>query len=309
MTTDVASEKCTALGNEAGSLEAYPNRSTTLGHLEISRALPIRGKRLVGSWCFLDRFGPLTFAKGKPMDVAPHPHIGLQTVTWLVAGETVHKDSLGSESLLVPGGLNVMTSGAGISHAEETPADNTGYLHGVQLWVALPEAERNRAAAFQHIAEVPAIEVPGGITRVFSGVDSPAHHFSELIGAELQVHGGHRMVISLQTHFEHALLLLAGAAALNAQPLQPQVLYYLSPGRTELPLESRDGARMLLIGGPPFPETILMWWNFVARSNNEIAQARRDWETGERFGEVHAYNGPRLSAPPLMRLAPPNPAS
>jgi quercetin 2,3-dioxygenase len=307
--TGVASERCTALAGDAGALEAFPNRATKLGALEISRALPIRGKRLVGPWCFLDRFGPLTFAEGKPMDVATHPHIGLQTVTWLVAGETVHKDSLGSENLLRPGGVNVMTSGGGIAHAEETPRDNTGSLDGVQLWTALPDAQRNRAASFQHVVEVPTKETRGGIMRVFSGGDSRGEHFSELIGAEIELHRGEPLSMPLQKHFEHALLVMAGDAMLDNQPLQPRMLYYLAPGRSEVNILSREGGRVLLIGGPPFPETILMWWNFVARTNEEIAEARSQWERGDRFGDVPAYKGLRLTAPPLMKLAAPNPAS
>ena len=135
----VPAEECIALGASQQQLERYPNRALSLGSLAISRALPVKDRRLVGPWCFLDRFGPLTFNDGKPMDVAPHPHIGLQTVTWLHEGEVVHHDSLGYESVLRPGGVNVMTSGDGIAHAEQTPRDNSGRLNGVQLWTALPE--------------------------------------------------------------------------------------------------------------------------------------------------------------------------
>ena len=165
----VSAEECIALGASQRQLESYPNREVTLGALAIARALPIRDRRLVGPWCFLDRFGPLTFTEGKPMDVAPHPHIGLQTVTWLHEGEVVHDDSLGSASILRPGGVNVMTSGAGIAHAEQTPREHTGRLNGVQLWTALPDAHRHGAPGFAHVAEVPAIERPGGIVQVFAG--------------------------------------------------------------------------------------------------------------------------------------------
>ena len=309
MKPDVASEKCTGAAGLAGSVETYASRSTRIGSLEISRALPIRGKRMVGPWCFLDRFGPHTFAEGKPMAVAPHPHIGLQTVTWILAGETVHKDSLGSEAVLRPGDVNVMTSGFGIAHAEETPRQNSGILDGVQLWVALLDHARNRPAGFQHVQDITAVDSSGGIIRVFSGGDSSATHFSDLIGADLQVFSGQTLVIAIQTHFEHAVLLLSGEAALGEQPLEPRLLYYLAPGRSEVSLKARSGSRVLLIGGPPFPETVLMWWNFVARTNAEIAEARRQWERGERFGEVSKYDGPRLRAPALMKLAEPNPAS
>ena len=204
----VAAESCVALGANDARVEAYPNRELRLGSLAISRALPVKQKRLVGPWCFLDRFGPLTFSKGKPMDVAPHPHIGLQTVTWLLQGEVVHDDSLGYESILRPGGVNVMTSGDAIAHAEQTPGDNSGQLNGVQLWVALPDSHRHMPATFEHIAQVPAIESPAGRVQVFAGAlqgeTSPAVHFSAILGADLHVHAGHTLTLPLRGAFEHA---------------------------------------------------------------------------------------------------------
>ena len=309
----VAAETCVALGATDARVTPYPNKEVTLGTLAVSRALPIRDRRLVGPWCFLDRFGPLTFSEGKPMDVAPHPHIGLQTVTWLLQGEVLHNDSLGYESVLKPGGVNVMTSGGGIAHAEETPRDHTGRLNGVQLWVALPDTHRHMPAAFEHVAEAPQIELPGGRGSIFAGSllgqTSPARYFSQSLAADLQVHAGHAMAVPLQPDFEHALLLLSGDASLVDQPLEERVLYYLGTARSEAHISSRNGGRLLLIGGPPFPEQILMWWNFVARTQEEIAQARADWEDRQRFGDVAAYKGARLSAPSLVRFARPNPVS
>ena len=309
----VAAEMCVALGATDARVESYPSRELSLGSLTISRALPVKNRRLVGPWCFLDRFGPLTFNEGKPMDVAPHPHIGLQTVTWLLQGEVVHDDSLGYQSVLRPGGVNVMTSGGGIAHAEQSPRDNSGRLNGVQLWVALPEDHRHMPASFEQVEAVPAIESPAGRVQIFAGTlhgeRSPAVHFSEILGADLQVHHDHSLTLPLDPNFEHALLVLSGDAALNGQPLEDRVLYYVGSTRSEMNVSSRNGGRLLLIGGPPFPEKILMWWNFVARTQDEIAQARADWEEGQRFGEVTAYNGPRLSAPSLIRFARPNPIS
>ncbi len=306
-------EGCVSLGATGQRLESYAGRETTLGSLAITRALPVRDRRLVGPWCFLDRFGPLSFTEGKPMDVAPHPHMGLQTVTWLLAGEVMHDDSLGNESVLRPRGVNVMTSGDAIAHAEQTPHDHTGRLNGVQLWVALPDAERRRAAGFAHVAEVPVIERPGGIAQVFAGrlldAVSPAPHYSPALGVDLQLHAGHTLEIPLDRDFEHAVLVLEGDAAIDGESLADRQLYYLGTARSDVTFSSRSGARVLLIGGPPFPETILMWWNFVGRTQEEIAQAREDWEAGRRFGPVRAYDGPRLSAPSLVRFARPNPLS
>jgi quercetin 2,3-dioxygenase len=310
---DVAAEPCVALGGAGGSVEAYPGRELKLGDLAITRVLPVRERRLVGPWCFLDRFGPLAFGGAKPMDVAPHPHIGLQTVTWLLDGEVRHDDSLGSECVARPGGVNVMTAGDGIAHAEQTPRENSGHLNGVQLWVALPDATRRGPAAFQHVDAVPTVELSAGIVRPFAGslagATSPAVHHSPIVGAEIAVHRGQRLCLDAEPSFEHAMLLLDGDAAAEGSVLAPHVLYYFGRGRRELVISSRSGARLLLVGGPPFGETILMWWNFVARTPDEIRQARADWEGGLRFGPVRGYDGAPLAAPPLARFARPNPVS
>lgn len=309
----VAAEPCVAIGAAQQQLEAYAGREVTLGALRVVRALPVKGRRLIGPWCFLDRFGPATFARSGGMDVAPHPHIGLQTVTWLLDGEIVHDDSLLQEAVLRPGGVNVMTSGHAIAHAERTPDENTGRLDGVQLWAALPDRDRHREPSFQHLAQVPRLEPPGGIVQIFSGAlagaSSPARHFSPLIGADLQVHARQQLELPLERSHEHAVLLLSGDCSLEGQRLDERVLYYLGTQRTELSVTSTAGARLLLVGGVPFPETILMWWNFVARTPEEIREARTDWEAHRRFGDVPAYRGPRIPAPALARLAPPNPIS
>lgn len=310
--TSVAADECTAL-NQQRVIQTFHLRDTNLGHLKILRALPIRDKRLVGPWCFLDRYGPYTFTEGKPMDVAPHPHIGLQTVTWLMDGEIVHNDSLGCEGLIRPGGVNVMTAGNGIAHAEQTPPSNSGILNGVQLWVALPDAQRKINPSFQHIEHTPSVELRGGIAQVFAGtiagVTSPAQHYSDIVGADLAVHSATELILPLNSAHEHALLLLAGDADLEGQPLNERNFYYLGTDRSEIGLRSQSGARLLLVGGQPFSESILMWWNFVARTPEEIIEARTAWEQRESFGEVTAYKGKRLSAPPLIQLARPNPAS
>jgi quercetin 2,3-dioxygenase len=225
----------------------------------------------------------------------------------------VHDDSLGYESVLRPGGVNVMTSGGGIAHAEQTPRDNTGRLDGVQLWTALPDQDRHMAAGFSHVQDVPALERPAGIVRIFAGelegARSRAPHYSALLGADVQVHPGHELMLPLNAAYEHAILVMNGECALDGQALEQRMLHYLGTARTDACFSSRDGGRVLLIGGLPFPEKILMWWNFVARTPEEITQARADWEQRRRFGEVKAYAGPRLAAPALTRFARPNPLS
>ncbi len=317
-TEPVAGKECGAVGAKQLAFSAYPNRDTTLGDLRISRALPIRDRRMVGPWCFLDRYGPLAFSGEKPMNVPPHPHIGIQTVSWLLEGEVLHSDSLGCEAIVRPGGVNVMTSGNGIAHAEETPSANSGRLNGVQLWVALPDAARNISPSFEHVEQVPVIETSGGIIQVFAGsiqgAASPAPYFSEILGLDLMIHPGKTLELELNPAFEHAMLVLSDDCLFENQPLNESILYYLGSQRGSIALSSRAGGRVLLIGGPPFPEKILMWWNFVARTPEEIAQARADWELnrqgkGNRFGEVPGEHGMMLAAPNLVRFARPNPAS
>jgi redox-sensitive bicupin YhaK (pirin superfamily) len=295
------------------TIETLPARRTELGSLKILRALPRSRRRMVGAWCFLDRYGPIRFTSEKPMDVAPHPHIGLQTVSWLVSGEIVHKDSLGCEALMRAGQLNLMTAGHGIAHSEETPKQHSGQLEGIQLWVALPDDRRQLRPLFDHYASLPVFTILSTTITVIlggmSGHESPARAFSPIIGADIGFNEKEVIDVPLAPHFEHAIFVLRGDAVLNGVPISADALHYLSPGREELSIAGSRGCRILFIGGEPFPEPILMWWNFVARSHEEMAQARQDWVEHQRFGEVKAYEGPRLPAPDLASLAAPNPAS
>jgi redox-sensitive bicupin YhaK (pirin superfamily) len=301
--TESTAQECAA-ADSARVLETYPAHETDLGHLRIRRILPVRQRRMIGPWCFLDRYGPLSFTSEKPMDVAPHPHIGLQTVSWLLSGEIIHHDSLGTEALLQPGQLGVMTAGRGITHTEETPVENSGHLNGVQLWVALPEAHRHSQPAFGHHPSPPVLEEPGALIRVilgdWQGHRSEGASYSPMVGAELTLHAGTSPALPLRPGFEHALIVLSGDAVFEGQPLQLDTLYYLGAHRGEMQLSTRAGAQVLLIGGAPFGETILMWWNFVARTQEEIAAARADWEQHVRFEDVRAYRGARLQAPQLI---------
>jgi quercetin 2,3-dioxygenase len=313
LVSDDTPERCACESCDGARLEAFPARAAKVGQLDLRRALPVRQRRMVGPWCFLDRYGPLSFEEGKPMDVAPHPHIGLQTVSWLLDGEVLHRDSLGYESMIRPGELNVMTSGRGITHSEETPSKSSGRLSGVQLWIALPESARHGEPAFEHYGSLPRHELSGGTMTLFageaSGQYSPATTFSPVIGADVRLRGKGTSIVPLDRSFEHALLVLDGSATLEGEELVPDVLYYTGTDRDAMELQSRDGARILLVGGAPFGEAILMWWNFVARTHEEIAAAREDWENRRHFPEVDNYPGPRLEAPPLHRRATPPAAS
>ena len=293
---------------EAPDIRVFPGKTTELGGgLRINRALPVRGKRMVGAWCFLDHFGPLDFDR-RAMNVAPHPHIGLQTVTWLLEGEVEHKDSLNCHQIIRPGQLNLMTAGVGITHSEETPAEHGTRLHGFQFWIALPDRDRFRDPSFDHFPEVPRTEHEGMDIRIFAGAAlghlSPAPIYSPLMGIDVRIERSGTHCLPLNPAFEHALLVVEGSISAQGQPCVIGNLYDLGLGRDEVRFETGAPARFVVVGGEPFPEKILMWWNFVARTHEELQAARQDWEAGEHFGPVSLYRGERLAAPPLtMRLS------
>jgi redox-sensitive bicupin YhaK (pirin superfamily) len=284
---------------------------------EVLRLLPHRERRMVGAWCFVDLYGPRPVAvgDGDAMHVAPHPHTGLQTVSWLVTGEVTHRDSLGTTAQVVPGRVAVMTAGEGIAHAEDVvpPTASGGMLHGAQLWVALPDVQRHGERDFVLHEPAPFLEADGVLARVFvgslGGVTSGAQAFTPLVGAELTptVEGTAR--VPLERTYEHVLVPLAGAATVEGVTVEHGQAMYLGVDRSVLALDLSADARVLLLGGEPFAEEIVMWWNFVARSHEEIERARERWNAGgdARFGEVGHYpTNERLAAPPLpnVRLQP-----
>ncbi len=270
-----------------GTIELTPGREASVGGVPVHRVLPHRPRRTVGAWCFVDHFGP---TDGPGMDIGPHPHIGLQTVTWLLDGMIVHRDSLGSEQPIRPGQLNLMTAGGGIAHAEEAPPGWSGRTHGAQLWLAQPEETRQGAPAFEHHAELPAVEIGSATTTVLVGelgdAASPARHDTPLVGLDVRLHAG-AADVPLDSTFEHAIVLLDGVLAVDGIDVPANTLAHLSPGRSSATFATTTGARLLVLGGVPFGEAVLMSWNFVARSRDEIDAATDDWNAGaERFGVV-----------------------
>jgi quercetin 2,3-dioxygenase len=284
-------------------LEITAARQARVGDITVRRMLPLRLRRSVGPWCFIDHYGPQDVDGVTGMLVPPHPHIGLQTVTWLLAGNVLHRDSLGSEQLIRPGQLNLMTAGEGIAHAEESPAEHDPVLHGVQLWVALPEASRRVAPAFEHHAELPDAALPGFTTTVFmgelAGSRSPATAFSPVVGAELTAAGGAAPdPVPLRPDYEHVLFVVTGQADVDGAVLAPGQLLYLPTGRERVSVTASVGSSLMLLGGEPLGESLLMWWNFVARTPEEIEAATASWRAGE-FGEVGGYRGEPMPAPAL----------
>jgi redox-sensitive bicupin YhaK (pirin superfamily) len=277
------------------------SRSTFVGQANVRRALPTRGRRTVGAWCFVDHIGPASFSLENRYDVAPHPHIGLQTVTWLFSGALVHRDSLGSEQLISQGQLNLMTSGEGIAHSEENPGLTSGELHGVQLWVALPTSTRHGASAFEHHAELGQFELEFASATVLvgesHGVSSPARRDSDLVGLELRLRRG-ASVVALRPDFEYALVVTRGALEADGAIVEPGRLAYLGRGRDEIRLAVNEDATAMLLAGTPFDENVLMWWNFVARTREEITDAYESWlKHDERFRRVDS-SLPRIEVGP-----------
>ncbi|WP_406329511.1 pirin family protein [[Kitasatospora] papulosa] len=288
--------------------ELLTPRHVQLGEsTEVRRLLPNLGRRMVGAWAFVDHYGPDDIADEPGMQVPPHPHIGLQTVSWLHEGEVLHRDSLGSLQQIRPRELGLMTSGRAISHSEESPKPHARFLHGAQLWVALPGSDRHVEPRFEHHTGLPAVTAPGLTATVIlgelDGAASPGTAYTPIVGADLTLTSGAEARLPLDPDFEYAVLSMSGEAEIDGVPVLPGSMLYLGCGRTELPLRAASDAGLMLLGGEPFAEEIVMWWNFVGRSHEEIEQARQDWMEGPRFGEVKGYDGGRLPAPELPPVA------
>ncbi|MGD0606956.1 MAG: pirin family protein [Streptosporangiaceae bacterium] len=288
------------------AVDVVEARKTAIGDgTEVRRLLPQRKLRTVGAWCFFDHYGPEEVIPGPGMQVPPHPHIGLQTVSWLFQGLVLHRDSLGTRQLVRPGELNLMTAGRGIAHSEESAVGRPPQLHGLQLWIALPESARHVAPSFAHHADLPVVREAGASVTVVVGEHrgerSPAEVFSPLAGFEVAVPGGDDFMLPAREDFEYGVVAVDGSALVAGALIAPGLLAHLPAGRSQIQLSPASGrrlARFFVVGGVPFGERLLMWWNFVARTGQEIAQARADWIAGG-FGEVRGYPGSPLAAPSL----------
>lgn len=286
------------------SIEVVPAREATVGSSTVRRALPQRPRRTIGAWCFVDHFGPSEPEAADGLSVGPHPHCGLSTVTWLIRGSAVHTDSLGSEQPIRPGQLNLMTAGHGISHAEQTPTGERGDLHGVQFWVAQPEATRHGPAAFEHHAELPTVGVGDWRATVllgsFGGERSPARADTPLVGVEF-VAATERAAtgtVELDPAFEHGIVVIEGQLELEGTSVGVGQLAYVPVGTAGVTLRADGAARWLVLGGEPFEAPVQMWWNFVGRTRDEMTTAVADWNEGsDRFGSTHSELA-RIAAPP-----------
>ena len=311
--TDLAAR----IGRQAMMLEAREVPLGGLRAMSVKRSLPQRALPTIGAWCFVDRFGPQVTT----MTVDPHPHTGLQTVTWPLKGEIRHRDSLESDVVLRPGALNLMTSGHGIAHSEHSVVE-ASELDAIQFWVALPESSRHGDHAFESHTALPEVALPAVtgdaasatvVMGALAGVTSPATTHTPLVGAQIAVPAGATVEVPLEAGWEHGVLAIDGDVAVADErgeslgdPRDSAILY-VGTDRPSITLSSHAGARVFLLGGEPFPDALVMWWNFVGRDHDEIAQAREDWEAHDpRFGLVPGNGDTRIPAPPLpqVRLTP-----
>jgi redox-sensitive bicupin YhaK (pirin superfamily) len=285
--------------------------------MRVRRTLPQRERSLIGAWCFADHYGPDDVDDTGGMVVPPHPHTGLQTVSWLFAGEIEHRDSAGHQALVRPGELNLMTGGHGVSHSEVSTPRTTS-LHGVQLWVALPDDARDLPADFEHYAPQ-VLSGPGWRAAVFLGSllgdSSPVRTATPLLGAEIVLDPGATLALDVDSAFEHGVLVDTGSVLVDGEQVKPAELAYVEPGRSSLALEALEATRIVLLGGTPFGEQIVMWWNFVGRTHEDVVAAREEWqaqitrdgsvvEDGQdvadgRFGVVVGDHLAPVPAPPL----------
>ncbi|WP_341645349.1 pirin family protein [Thauera sp. SDU_THAU2] len=286
------------------TIERISLRKAEIGEgLAIFRALPTRQRRMVGAWCFLDHIGPVSFGAGQGMHVGAHPHTCLQTFTWMIEGRILHRDSLGSEQVIHPGQVNLMTAGTGIVHTEDSlPGEER--LHAAQLWIALPPEHADTAAAFEHHPVLPNWLQDGVACTLLAGRyaehQAPTRVFTPLLGMDLASAEGGTTTVALEPGFEYGVLPLEDGVSVAGERLAEDEFAYLGPGQNRLDLGFAANSRALLVGGAPFGRDVTMWWNFVGHDRDYVAQAQADWESGAaRFGRVPGDGGKRLVAPAL----------
>jgi quercetin 2,3-dioxygenase len=291
----------TATSDASPTIEILPGKVADVGGLAVRRLLPRRARRTIGAWCFIDQYGPTAPDDTHGIEIGPHPHTGLQTVSWLFEGEALHRDSLGTEQLLRPGQLNLMTAGRGIAHSEENPSQRAGVTLGAQLWVALPDSTRNGPPAFEHHAELPVLGIGAAKVTVMMGslgtVGSSARTDTPMVGLAVDAVQPGTAHVPLDPAFEHGVLLISGSLGVEGQPIGQGELAYLLPGREATTLSFESDTHALLLGGEPFGEQLVYSWNFVGRDRDEVRTAADEWNAGtDRFGSV-ASTLPRILAP------------
>jgi redox-sensitive bicupin YhaK (pirin superfamily) len=264
-------------------------RTTDLGDFSVRRALPSSRRRLVGPFIFFDRMGPALLRGDQAIDVRPHPHIGLSTVTYLFDGEMRHRDSLGTEKVIRPGDINLMTAGRGIVHSERTPENLRGHpsmISGLQTWLALPDNQEEIDPAFAHTDKdaLPEINVDGARGRVvigsFEGLNSPVRVFSDTLYVDLALQSGRSFPFGAD-HEERAIYILSGTLVVAGDHFAPDQLLIFRPGDAITLTAGEDGCHLMLFGGAALGSKRHIWWNFVSSSKERIEKAKEEWRTGK----------------------------
>ncbi len=292
--------------NECAGFEVLKPRVvklTTRTEVDVRRTLPHKQLRMIGAWCFVDHYGPTTQVTG--MTIGAHPHMGLQTVTWLFDGRIMHNDSLGTHQEINPAQLNLMTAGRGIAHSEQS-LEAEATMHGVQLWIALPDKSRNTAPLFEHFSQLPTSSKDGVTTKVFVGqyqdLNSPAKIFSDLVGVEIKS-DSEKVNLDLNPDFEYGVLNVGPEFEVNGHKVGFGDLVYIPLGQTNSQVSSQETIHLLLLGGRPFGEKILMWWNFIGRTHEEIVAARELWNSHDQsIPDFDDEIKQRIPAPELPNL-------
>lgn len=285
------------------TIQRIKPRIADVGGIPVARALPNRERRTIGAWCFLDHAGPARFEAGNPgMQVGEHPHINLQTFTWMLEGEVLHKDSLGNEQLIRRKQVNLMTAGHGIAHTEQTPP-GIDVLHAVQLWIALPELETRIEPAFEHYGQLPEWQEGKAsftlLTGEYAGRKAPTRQFTPLVGVDIEIAGRDSIDLPLSPEFEYGVFLITGEpAVIGSELFELNEVAFLGTGQSTVQIRTTDATRLLLLGGTPMDVSdFQIWWNFVGR-RTDIIQAQKDWNARDpRFGKVDTD---------MKRLVPPD---
>lgn len=281
-----------------------PARESILGEgMKIRRLLPHRKQRMIGAWCFFDHAGPVDVSQGRGVRVGPHPHTGLQTFSWMMNGEILHRDSLGYKQILEQGQVNLMTAGRGISHSEESPEQRSATLQLAQFWIALPENKRNIAPAFEHYPDLPVIDYSNSKLTVLVGEmlghTSPVKVHTPLLGLDISSEASTQLSLPLKPEFEYGIAVLTGKAQIADIELNPGSLLYLGSERTTLDINIQEASQIILLGGEPFKEDIMLYWNFLGKSTEEIREFIHLWHESDHFGTVQGYDGEPIPSPEL----------
>ncbi|HKE15048.1 MAG TPA: pirin family protein [Kofleriaceae bacterium] len=298
--SEPAQRDCPGTPGLARILEARPR---DIGGFTVGRVLPAVGQRMVGPFIFFDHMGPATLSPGSGVDVRPHPHINLATVTYLFAGAIAHRDNLGSHQVIRPGDINWMTAGRGIAHSERTPPEERARgsdLHGIQLWVALPVAREEDEPSFRHhpAASLPELELGGARMRVLIGAAfgaaSPVEIASPMFYVEVALPAGAALPLPAE-YRERAAYVLEGALACGGERVEARRLALFAPGAAP-EVRAEGNARVMLLGGEPLDGPRHIWWNFVSSRAERIEHARRDWQEG-RFPLIPGDAEERIPLP------------